>query len=418
MSLSKTLSFFVSCIIAIQLQAQVSANFGAAKFTPPDGKKLLIIGQDLGAVGGLDTHTNGYVDNVTSHIPAGVTSYTSLPGLNGLTRLSNWGSGDVRAESYFEDATFNNSFLVIGLYLVGALDNINNGLVDADIRTFANWVKQKNRPVFIRIGYEFDGSWNNYNPTQFKNAWKHIVHIFDAENVENAAYVWQSSGYNNNNIMDWYPGHEYVNWIGYSEFDGVNMGQSIRDFGEEHNKPIMIAEATPKVDLKNGNAETYWTNWFEPLFSDIYASDRIKALAYINADWESQSMWTGKGWGDSRIQEVAYIKEKWELEISKSPWITADENTLDTINYKETDDSVKKNKLIVSQEKGKLKISNNNNKVMDEMYIIDFLGRVLYSDKLPKLQYNINANLFRQNPIIIVAKLDGESLFTKMSFKL
>ncbi|WOD45010.1 glycoside hydrolase family 26 protein [Hwangdonia lutea] len=424
MGLSKILFLCISTTIMVHLHAQVSANFGAPKFVPLDGKKLLIIGQDLGAVGGLDTHTNGYVDSFSSHVPAGVTSYTSLPNLAGLNHLDNWGSGDVHAEAYFNDATFNNSFMVIGLYLVGVLEDINNGVVDDDIKTLANWVKEKDRPIFLRIGYEFDGSWNGYNPTQFKNAWKHIVHIFDAENVSNVAYVWQSSGLNFTNIMDWYPGDEYVNWMGYSHFDGENMGQSIRDFGEERDKPIMIAEATPKVDLQNGNPEIYWTNWFEPLFNEIYTTNRIKALAYINVDWDSQFMWSGDGWGDSRVQEVPFIKEKWELEISKSPWITASDNILNTINYSnwviptdtQNDGELKKNELVINKVKGVLQITNKDNKVMDEVYIHDFLGRVIYRNNYPNVQYNILTNLLYQKPIIIVAKINGNSLYTKISY--
>ncbi|MEL7220626.1 MAG: glycosyl hydrolase, partial [Bacteroidota bacterium] len=256
MKITAIIILLASSLVALSVQD--SANFGAAKFAPEDGKKLLIIGQDLGFVGGLNTYTNGYVDQFSSHVPAGVTSYTSIPSLGGLTNRANWGAGDVQAQAYLNDPTFNHSFIVIGLYLVGVLEGINDGDHDQSIQTLANWIKGQNRPVFIRIGYEFEGPWNAYAPNAFRDAWRHIVHIFDEEEVRNVAYVWQSAGLNYSNILDWYPGDEYVNWLGYSQFDGQNMGQSIKSLAIQRNKPIMIAEATPRVDLGDGNGQAHW----------------------------------------------------------------------------------------------------------------------------------------------------------------
>lgn len=321
------------------LSGQQSSHKGAPKYAPPDGKKLLIIGQDLGAVGGLDTYTDGYIDHITG-IPAGVTTYTSLPSLSGLESKVNYGSGDVHAAAYLADDTFDNSAIVIGLYIVNQLDNIKSGNSDESIVDLATWIKNADRPVFLRIGYEFDGSWNDYDPEKFKAAWIYIVKKFDALQVRNVAYVWQSAGINTSNIERWYPGDEYVNWMGYSHFDGPKPGQSIIDFAELHDKPIMIAEATPRVDLKTGSGSDHWTNWYEPVFDKIYNNDRIKAFAYINVDWESQSMWTGQGWGDSRIQTNETVKSNWELELAKDYWIFGDESLFEIMDFQKWKDSI------------------------------------------------------------------------------
>ncbi len=398
------LSFLLTCGFTY---SQESANFGAAKFAPQDGDKLLIMGQDLGAVGGLNNYTDGYVDNITGHTPAGVTSYTSLSTLGGLTNLDNWGSGDVRAQSYLEDETFDNSFIVIGLYLVNQLTGIVNGTYDNSLTTFANWIKSQNRPVFIRIGYEFEGPWNSYNPTQFKAAWQYIVHKFDDLGVKNAAYVWQSAGLNYSNIIDWYPGDEYVNWVGYSQFDGNNMGQSITTFAEEHDKPIMIAEATPRVDLKVGSGEPYWANWYEPLLQTIYDNNRIKALAYINVNWDSQSMWQGQGWGDSRIHVNAFVKENWEGEMEKECWLMGNDDLLTSINYQSwiatsTDDlSNEENDLLVSFEDSLLLVQSKNGDVLEDVQIADFTGRILYQDSKKTSIFKINTNSFSAKRIVV-----------------
>jgi len=377
--------FLLTILFHLTSISQNSAHWGAPKYAPIDGKKLLIVGQDLGAVGGLDNYTEGYVD-YADHIPAGVTSYTSLPSLSGLENQANWGSGDVRAQSYLEDTTFQNSFIVIGLYLVNQLNAIRNGLQDYAIREFATWVKNQEKPVFIRIGYEFEGPWNNYDPDEFIDAWRHIVHVFDEEEVPNAVYVWQSAGLNQNNIADWYPGDSYVNWVGYSYFDGFNMGQSIRAFAETHDKPIMISEATPRRDIKLEPYQNHWQAWYAGLFETIYENDRIKALAYINVDWDSQPMWSGQGWGDSRVQENPYVFEQWNIEIDKDPWIVASDTMIASLTSEEwltapfnSLENVLTNKENFSwtNELSKIKVRSKDGILFDGLALYDLQGTCL-----------------------------------------
>ena len=403
--------------LSIPIFSQESANFGEPKFAPSNGKKLLIIGQDLGSVGGLNLYTNGYIDNVGTAMPSGVTSYTSIESLGGLTATANWGAGDIRGQAYVEDEDFDQSFIVIGLYLVGILDQINNGQKDNNIRTFANWVKGQNRPVFIRIGYEFEGPWNNYNPTKFQNAWRYIVHIFDEEEVRNAAYVWQSAGLNNSSISSWYPGDEYVNWVGYSQFDGQNMGQSIKNFAIQKNKPIMIAEAAPRVVLSSGDGQFHWDNWFEPLFDEIYANDRIKALAYINANWDLQPMWTGQGWGDSRVEANAVVKQNWENEIAKEPWLMAGESLFDSLFYQDyiiTNTSnisfSEENKLSISHQPQEIQIQLIDNELMEELIIWDMSGKILFQDNTSRNIYKVATSKILFQNVVITIKTKGKLL--------
>lgn len=314
------------------LIGQSSSHRGAPKYVPADGKKLLILGQDLGAVGGLDNYTSGYVDAL-NQVPAGVTSYVGLPGLNGLSNTANWGSGDVNAKLYLEDETFDHSFVVFGLFINGQLGQIINGNRDFQLRILANWIKDAERPVFLRIGYEFDGPWNGLDPEDYKAAWIHIVKLFDENEVRNVAYVWQSAGINTRNIDRWYPGDEYVNWMAYSHFEGNNPGLSIRNFAEARDKPIMIAESTPRRDLKVGDGQAHWDAWFAPLFQSIESNERIKALAYINVNWDVQDLWVGQGWGDSRVQVNDYVLEQWQREVNQEKWVKASETLFEALQY-------------------------------------------------------------------------------------
>ncbi|WP_187696474.1 glycoside hydrolase family 26 protein, partial [Xanthovirga aplysinae] len=396
------------------LIGQKSSHSGAPKYAPEDGKKLLIMGQDLGAVGGLTDYDDGYVDHF-GHFPAGVTTYAGFPGLSGLKFKANWGAGDVNAQAYVEATDFQNTTIVIGLHLVGKLKSIIAGSSDYDINILGEWIKEQDRPVFLRIGYEFDGSWNGYNPDDFKAAWIYIVKYFDDMDIRNVAYVWQSAGINTPSIERWYPGDEYVNWVGYSHFDGPNPGQSIRDFADAHDKPIMIAEATPRRDLKNGSGEGHWQAWFTPLFEKIYGNNRIKAFAYINADWESQAMWKGQGWGDSRLNVNDVIKASWEKEIDKEAWILASPNLFGDLKYPMWMDSLiitsvneigEKSKLQIERKLNFISISLTSFERLDGVSIIDFMGRTVFQDLNSRSEYMvpIKGLLFGEKWIIRIIK--------------
>jgi hypothetical protein len=70
----------------------------------------------------------------------------------------------------------------IGLNLTGGKDDgsgldakVAAGDYDAQLAAFGDALAGLKRPVFIRIGYEFDGSWNNYQPATFAAAWLRIT---------------------------------------------------------------------------------------------------------------------------------------------------------------------------------------------------------------------------------------------------
>lgn len=411
----------VSCFIGLFFNAsgQTSAHFGEPKFVPEDGKSLLVLGQDLGAVGGLASYTDGYIDNITEHFPAGVTTYTNIDNLPGLFATTNWGAGDVNGSLYTQDGDFDQAVICIGLYMVNSLEKIVNGELDNSITNLGQWIKNSDRPVFLRIGYEFDGPWNSYQPQLFKEAWKYIVHKFDVQDVRNVAYVWQSAGINTPNIIQWYPGDEYVNWLGYSHFDGSNIGMAIKNFSLLHDKPIMIAEATPRRDLKVGDGQQHWNEWFAPLFSSIYSNDKIKMLAYINADWDSQPMWQGQGWGDSRIQVNEIVKELWLGEIAKDSWITGYDGLFDELDYSKWADSplnteegeLKSVGYTIFENGNSLVCKSDNSTIIDAVKVFDFQGKMIFTQaSINSTEFNISKDTFSTGLVLVViSSADGQT---------
>ncbi|MGC1471362.1 MAG: 1,4-beta-xylanase [Psychroserpens sp.] len=338
----------------------ITAQNTTAKFEPKDGECLVFIGQDLEATGGLDKFGNGYTNHFES--PFGITTYTNLSpgeqsyahfnkGIDGIKTAANWGAGYNCAQCYLEDSDYNYSSIAIGLSIVNHENLIARGKHDQLIIDLAQWIKSSNRPVFLRIGYEFDGwDWNHYHKTYYLKAWKQIHKVFKEQNVHNVAFVWQSKGTGSNQktLEDWYPGDDLVDWCAYSYFGKPD--QEMLTFARRHRKPIFIAEATPVMETDNlyfntdlsdpKVAAAVWKHWFIPFFKTINDNqDVIKGFSYINSDWASQPMWTNNPTFqkvDSRIQVSTFISEAWKRELAKPKYIKPSQNLLNTL-MKSTD---------------------------------------------------------------------------------
>ena len=355
---------------------------------PTNGAKLLFIGQDLLSV-------SDYIrDCENCPTPGGTATYVNLAGVLqndfygalGWTEADqpygtdiDWGGGPLNAHS--NAVGFTNSAVQIGLYLVGETDNIASGGRDAEIRQMADFFKAlPNTAFYLRIGYEFDGQWNGYSGTSYINAYRRMVDILRAEGVSNVAYVWQSSTSpiddildgGRENLLDYYPGDDYVDWFGMSWFLPTNetatvgptpstqifLANEMVNLARERNKPMMICESAAQgYDIQTGtnsNISTVWDGpsaqgtvtktgaqiwdeWFQPYFDFIYANDDvIKGVTYINADWDSQGLWDApyeQGyWGDTRIQGNSTIEANWVNEITKSGWLHGSSNLNSFLN--------------------------------------------------------------------------------------
>lgn len=310
------------------------------KFEPADGKVLVFAGQTLTAIGGLDEYTDGYVEHFKT--PAGVTGYTDLPRLAGLTTTENWGADDNNLQLYIDDEDFNNTCIAIGLHIVDQLEDIDAGNHDDAIRELAEWcISLNDRPVFLRIGYEFDGSWNHYDPLLYKKSFKRIKDIMTQQGAYNVVYVWQSATYRDASkkvFDDYYPGDTYVDWCGLSFFFTPDMANLMVEYAREKDKPVFIAESAPfLVDLDGDPLPTeiavdsvameLWEEWFPPYFSLIEDNpDVVKAFSYINHDWRGEPLWGGNNpffYLDSRLHANEFLKGKWTGKMNEDRYIHA-----------------------------------------------------------------------------------------------
>lgn len=283
-----------------------------SRFIPEDGYTLLFAGQN-------NKSNDDYV-KITRKVPAGFMFYTALSDLQGLDDIADFGAGETSGK--YLNKKYPKAALQIGLYLVNSLDNVIDGSFDENIERLAIWIKNVQVPVFLRIGYEFDFPDNDYDPEKYKKAFRYIVDKFDGLKVKNAAYVWHSyASLNPRGIEAWYPGDEYVDWCAISYFAHPQWIPMVK-FANKHSKPLMIAECAPVLghDLKEFDKE----KWYERLFRFIEAHN-VKALCYINTDWNELPMFASYAWGNSRVDASKNIKNIWEKKTSDKKFIGIDE---------------------------------------------------------------------------------------------
>lgn len=124
------------------------------------------------------------------------------------------------------------------------------------------------RPVLMRIGYEFNGIWNNYNPSSFIAAW---IRIWDAVKADptlasSVAFVWDYSCDEPDNPWTSFelPDDKYVDWYGVNPFSKCPPNsksypggcsapnnasvclQPFIDYARKRGYPVLFAESTPR----------------------------------------------------------------------------------------------------------------------------------------------------------------------------
>ncbi|HVK97078.1 MAG TPA: glycosyl hydrolase [Flavisolibacter sp.] len=177
----------------------------------------------------------------------------------------------------------------------GGLRAIAEGKYDAYIDKWAADAKRFGLPFYLRWGHEMNDPyrypWGQQNnaPEDYIAAWQHVVKRFKAAGATNAIWIWSPHpAYPT--YDQFYPGHEYVNWIG---FTALNYGtvatwsqwwtfkeiinKAYTDL-EPYGKPIMLSEFG---SLKVGGDRAAW---FKEALTSIPGNfPSIKAVVFFHA---------------------------------------------------------------------------------------------------------------------------------------
>ncbi|MCC1496483.1 glycosyl hydrolase [Alcanivorax sp. 1008] len=365
----------IGALLGLALSSTAMAVSG--KFMPPDGKVLPIIGQDCEALGGVESYHssgndyfNGIVKDNPQLKPGAFSAYAFLR--ENVTTVTKWfffipyqeNRYDYRVTSissgscldrFAASERYSNTALHLSLGIQNVNRQVAEGKFDAAIDKLADYIKRLDRPVYLRIGYEFDNlGHGNLSPYWFRKAWQRIVSRLWANGATNFATVYASM-FNEKTVLatpwsyrDYYPGDIYVDWVGFSWWGGSTPDpqKGMMEFARNLGKPVMIAESTPmfaKLDNPNLNAQYWLKNWYQPYFKFINDnSDMVKSFHYISADWTLDRdtfcdplmpvYWPFCD-KNSQVHKNESIRESWTAELGRGNYLHADDQLFYRLGY-------------------------------------------------------------------------------------
>jgi beta-mannanase len=186
------------------------------------------------------------------------------------------------------------------------------GLNDVTIAENAGIIKaHAPQVVLVRFAHEMElvGNypWSQKDADLYIKAYRYYVDFFRKEGVNNVEWVWAPAG--NPNAAPYYPGSEYVDYIGVSilgfeDWDlkfGHKEGRSFQSvFSErlwllEFRKPIIITElgVTPSASRNEAGKIKYQYEWLWNAWEAWYYYPNLRGIVYFNAI-NAENAWQGE----------------------------------------------------------------------------------------------------------------------------
>jgi hypothetical protein len=205
-----------------------------------------------------------------------------------------------------------------------SLQKIIDGDFDDALKKYAKEVKKDGKAILFDFNVEANGDWflwsGKYNgggktdvygnknypdgPERWRDAYRHIIDIFRAEGVNNATWFFHVDIHSVpdkwwNKAKYYYPGDDYIDWIGVSVYgpqnDGEEYWELLSDMLEENYKDILeISSKKPfalmEFGVTDGSDFGDKSEWLEDAFETILQKKYIpfSAISYWHEDWEEE----------------------------------------------------------------------------------------------------------------------------------
>ena len=165
-----------------------------------------------------------------------------------------------------------------------SLLDIINGKHDAAIIAWANEAKNINHPLLVEFGTEVNGQWFSWNgiyygggtkdgygqadypdgPEIFRDAYRHIIDLCNAQGANNLTWFFHFDVNDDpeewwNNPVYYYPGDNYIDWLGVSTYGPVQRGDDYvkpaKLIQKAHERFLSISKNKPYAILEFGITE-------------------------------------------------------------------------------------------------------------------------------------------------------------------
>ncbi|MFE9202408.1 glycoside hydrolase family 26 protein [Micromonospora sp. NPDC007230] len=181
------------------------------------------------------------------------------------------------------------------------LSRITGGDFDPYLRSWADGIRSLGYPVAIRFAHEMNGDWypwseatNGNRPGEYAKAWRHVHDLFRAAGATNVIWVWSPNARwdkSTGNMSEFYPGDDYVDWVGATGYYGTGVftdyrsfeaifGPTITEIRTFSRKPMVITE-TGASDATGRKAE-----WIKDAFQVLPRYQDIIGLIWFEVNKE------------------------------------------------------------------------------------------------------------------------------------
>ena len=158
------------------------------------------------------------------------------------------------------------------------MQKIIDGDFDTELTQWAIDAKNTNTPLLVEFGTEVNGDWFPWNgkyngadekisygdpnlydgAERFRDAYRHVIDICNNQAANNITWFFHVDAYGNpdldwNKIENYYPGDDYIDWLGVSIYGPQESNDDYQEFSEILNdiypkltalsdKPIAVLE--------------------------------------------------------------------------------------------------------------------------------------------------------------------------------
>jgi len=207
-----------------------------------------------------------------------------------------------------------------------SLQKIIDGDFDDYLHQYAKDVKEYSEPLLIDFAVEMNGDWFPWSgvinggaektgygdiekadgPEKFVDAYRHIIDIFRDKEVKNVTWFFHPDVYSYPENQTWnapkeyYPGDDYIDWIGISIYGpqnpNENYWQLFSEIIAEREKEILaISDSKPLALLEFGVTDQHplgtKTSWIMDAMNTILDKDnpvQFKAISWWHENWEEE----------------------------------------------------------------------------------------------------------------------------------
>lgn len=306
-------------------------------------------------------------------------------------------------------------------------DSLNDVNDDEYLSDFSEAIKKSGIPVFIRFASEMNGSWVPYtgNPTLYKTKFKLVADRVRAI-APNAAMVWSPNSIPEKPIDDYYPGAQYVDWVGVNFYsvmytDGDRARSSdwrfptdsidyvYKKYSPAH--PIMISEwaASHRSSVDPNDRPDFAEQKIREFFRTVPLKyPRLKAASWLSFNALKYAR-SDRQLNNYSLLDNPSVGESYRKEI-ESPYFLSQVGSSESSRWKPIADD------LVNRPGRKLRVFSRSYDCKASIQVTDSLGNTkIYHEELPEFEAPENARF------IDVSLLDSKSrpiLKKRYAFKL